>query len=247
MIWAESLVDSPYEPSARQPHAANPMNTGWQGRLWLARDYCLLDGCAGDTHAHAHYAHQLMLAHDGELRLMVDGKQVQGRRLLVPSMQQHAFIESGQPMLALYAEPLSFRLEHLQAWQGEAPTEPQALVEHLRHWPRPALDRRVEQALLGIDALLLEKVDAVDLASRVRLSLSQLERLFGDQVGLSIRRLVLWRRLRLALAMVLRGSNLTDAAHAANFADSAHFSRTVRSMFGIQARALHNLQPQLVD
>ena len=212
------------------------MNTGWQGRLWLARDYCLLDGYAGDTHAHAHYAHQLMLAHDGELRLMVGGERVQGRRLLVPSMQPHAFIESGQPMLALYAEPLSFRLEHLQA-----------LVERLRHWPRPALDRRLEQALLDIDALLLEKIDALELASRVRLSLSQLERLFGDQVGLSIRCLVLWRRLRLALAMVLRGNNLTDAAHAANFADSAHFSRTVRSMFGIQARALHNLQPQLVD
>ncbi|MBL0952669.1 MAG: helix-turn-helix domain-containing protein, partial [Pseudomonas sp.] len=131
--------------------------------------------------------------------------------------------------------------------QDEAPTAPQALVERLRHWPRPVLDRRVEQALLDIDALLLEKIDALELASRVRLSLSQLERLFGDQVGLSIRRLVLWRRLRLALAMVLRGNNLTDAAHAANFADSAHFSRTVRSMFGIQARALHNLQPQLVD
>lgn len=223
------------------------MSTGWQGRLWLARDYCLLDGCAGDTQAHAHYAHQLMLAHDGELRLMVDGKLVQGRRLLVPSMQLHAFIEPGQPMLALYAEPLAFHLAQLQGWQIEAPATPQALIEQLRNWPRPTLDRRVEQALLGIDALLLEKIDALDLASQVRLSLSQLERLFGDQVGLSIRRLVLWRRLRLALAMVLRGSNLTDAAHAANFADSAHFSRTVRSLFGIQARTLHNLQLQLID
>ncbi|MGE8501908.1 MAG: helix-turn-helix domain-containing protein [Pseudomonas sp.] len=223
------------------------MSTGWQGRLWLARDYCLLDGCTGDTQAHAHYAHQLMLAHDGELRLMVDGKLVQGRRLLVPSMQLHAFIEPGQPMLALYAEPLAFHLAQLQGWQIEPPTTPQALIEQLRNWPRPKLDRRVEQALLGIDALLLEKIDALDLASQVRLSLSQLERLFGDQVGLSIRRLVLWRRLRLALAMVLRGSNLTDAAHAANFADSAHFSRTVRSLFGIQARTLHNLQLQLID
>ncbi len=223
------------------------MNTGWQGRLWLARDYCLLDGCAGDTRVHAHYAHQWMQAQDGELHLMVNGAPLQGRRVLVPSMQPHAFIESGQPMLALYTEPLSFRLEQLQNWQAEALAEPQALIEQLQHWPRPALDRRVEQALLGIDALLLEKIDALDLASQVRLSLSQLERLFGDQVGLSIRRLVLWRCLRLALAMVLRGSNLTDAAHAANFADSAHFSRTVRSMFGIQARALHNLQLQLVD
>ena len=221
--------------------------SSWQGRLWLARDYCLLDGYAGDTQAHAHYAHQLMLAHDAELRLMVGGEVLQGRRLLVPSMQEHAFIESGQPMLALYAEPLSFRLEHLRDWQAEAPQQPQALIERLRHWPRPTLDPRVEQALLGIDALLLEKIDASELASQVRLSLSQLERLFGDQVGLSIRRLVLWRRLRLALARVLAGSNLTEAAHAANFADSAHFSRTVRSLFGIQARGLHNLQLQLLD
>ncbi|WP_275544716.1 MULTISPECIES: helix-turn-helix domain-containing protein [unclassified Pseudomonas] len=223
------------------------MNTAWQGRLWLASDYCLLDGCAGDTQTHAHYAHQLMLAHDGELRLMVGGQLLQSQRLLVPSMQPHAFIEPGQPMLALYTEPLSFRLEHLKDWQDEAPTQPQALIERFRHWPRPPLDTRVEQALLGIDALLQEKIDATELASQVRLSLSQLERLFGDQVGLSIRRLVLWRRLRLALAMVLRGSNLTAAAHAASFADSAHFSRTVRSMFGIQARALHNLQLQLLD
>lgn len=222
-------------------------NSSWQGRLWLANDYCLLDGCAGDTQAHAHYAHQLMLGQGGELRLRVADQLLQGPRLLVPSMQQHAFIEPGQPMLALYAEPLSFRLEQLQAWLHEAPTQPQALVEHLRHWPRPVLDGRVEQALHGIDTLLQEKIDAADLASQVRLSLSQLERLFGDQVGLSIRRLVLWRRLRLALAMVLRGSNLTEAAHAANFADSAHFSRTVRSMFGIQARALRNLQVQLLD
>lgn len=225
---------------------ASAMNAQWQGRLWLARDYCLLDGHSGDTRLHAHYAHQLLLARSGELQVFSDGQLKQNQRLLLPSMHEHAFIEAGQPILALYLEPFSFRLEQLQHWLHDAPAEPQALIEQLQHWPKPALDVRVEQALQEIDQLLQEKIDASELAARVRLSLSQLERLFGDQVGLSVRRLVLWRRLRLALALVLAGSNLTEAAHAANFADSAHFSRTVRSMFGIQAQALRSLQLQLL-
>ena len=98
-----------------------------------------------------------------------------------------------------------------------------------------------------MDGLLLDKVNAVTLAAQVSLSLSQLERLFGEQVGLSVRRLVLWRRLRLALAIALAGNSLTDAAHAAGFADSAHFSRTVRSMFGIRAQSLRHLRMHLLD
>ena len=31
----------------------------------------------------------------------------------------------------------------------------------------------------------------------------------------------------------MRGANLTEAAHLAGFADSAHLSRTFRAMFGV--------------
>lgn len=34
------------------------------------------------------------------------------------------------------------------------------------------------------------------------------------------------------------GSSLTEAAHAAGFADSAHFSRTFRRMFGVAPASL---------
>lgn len=219
----------------------------WQGSLGLARDYCLLDGVSGDAQPHAHYAHQLMLAPSGTLSLLVAGQPLQGRCLLVESMQEHAFVEPGQPMLALYAEPMSFPVGELRAWLDDVPACPQALVERLRDWSRPRLDSRVEQALQAVDGLLLDKVNAVTLAAQVSLSLSQLERLFGEQVGLSVRRLVLWRRLRLALAIALAGNSLTDAAHAAGFADSAHFSRTVRSMFGIRAQSLRYLRMHLLD
>jgi AraC-like DNA-binding protein len=114
--------------------------------------------------------------------------------------------------------------------------------------PRLPLDARVRRALDAVDEQLVERVSARDLARRVSLSLSQLERLFAEQVGLSVRRLVRWRRLRLALVLALDGASLTEAAHAAGFADSAHLSRTVRELFGIRAdRSLRHLQLRLLD
>jgi len=72
--------------------------------------------------------------------------------------------------------------------------------------------------------------------------------LFVSQVGLPVRRLVLWRRLRLAMAAILAGSPVTDAAHAAGFADSAHFSRSLKKLFGVTARqALQHIELRLLD
>lgn len=79
----------------------------------------------------------------------------------------------------------------------------------------------------------------------LRLSLSQLERLLAAKVGLPLRRLVLWRRMRLANAPVVSGRNLTEAAHGSGFADSALFSRTTRSMLGVRPdRALLRLRAE---
>ncbi|MGL4317918.1 MAG: helix-turn-helix domain-containing protein [Pseudomonas sp.] len=218
----------------------------WQGELWLASDFCLLAGVSGDARPHAHYAHQAMLALAEPLSLVVDGQLLSGRCLLVESLREHAFAGSGQPLLAVYAEPLAFSAGALRELLPVAPAEPQALAACIQALPRQRLDTRVEQALRAVDEQLLDKVSALALAQQVSLSLSQLERLFGEQVGLSVRRLVLWRRLRLALAVGLSGSSLTEAAHAAGFADSAHFSRTVRSMFGVRAQALRQLRLHLL-
>jgi AraC-like DNA-binding protein len=40
-------------------------------------------------------------------------------------------------------------------------------------------------------------------------------------------------RLTQALQYVAKGVRLTEAAHAAGFSDSAHFSRTFRTLLGI--------------
>lgn len=220
----------------------------WQGALWLARDFCLISGSGGATRPHAHYAHQVLLALDEPLRLLVEGQPVSGRMLLVESMRLHALVDASQPMVAVYAEPLAFSLDNLRTALDHAGPDLQVLAERLLAAPRQVLDPRIAKALQAVDALLAEKVSAAALAQQACLSLSQLERLFGEQVGLSVRRLVLWRRLRLALALAMAGEPLTHAAHAAGFADAAHFSRTVRSTFGVRAdHTLRHLRLRLLQ
>ena len=207
----------------------------WQGEVWLARDYALFAGRNGDTRAHAHYAHQWVLAMDAPLSLQLDEQPVSGTRLFIPSLSQHAFDDAQQPMLVLYAEPLAYSEQTISQALEQLPATLPDLAACMAGMPRRQLDSRIERALASLDEHLQDKVSAQELARTASLSLSQLERLFAEQVGLSVRRLVLWRRLYLALRLALQGSALTDAAHAAGFADSAHLSRSMRSLLGIRA------------
>jgi AraC-like DNA-binding protein len=210
----------------------------WQGELWMGGDHALLLGTPGNTEPHAHYAHQLLIALDGELHASIDGQLCSGPVLLVPSQRVHAIVRPAGPCLTLFAEPLAFELQDLSNICQQADHQPERMAQALRLWPRRALDPRLSKALARIRSLGEQRLPARELADSAALSLSQLERLFSTRLQLSVRRLVLWQRLRLALQAALAGASLTDAALAAGFADSAHLSRSVRRQFGIRASDL---------
>lgn len=88
------------------------------------------------------------------------------------------------------------------------------------------------------DLIAQGPVGGTALASRVGISTSRLTHLFTEQVGIPLRRYVLWSRLRIAITRVHAGDDLTDAAHGAGFADSAHLTRTTRDMFGLPPSVL---------
>jgi AraC family transcriptional regulator len=94
-------------------------------------------------------------------------------------------------------------------------------------------DPRVALAMDLIRARLNESISLTSLASAVKLSPDRLRHLFAEQTGVGLRPYVLWLRLETSLAAYVAGSTLTDAAYAGGFADSAHFSRTFKKMFGI--------------
>jgi len=97
-----------------------------------------------------------------------------------------------------------------------------------------ALDDRVARALRWL-AQTGEEPSPAELARRVALSEGRFQHLFRTHVGLPLREYLLWRRLMVASRMIAEAGSLTRAAHHAGFADSAHFSRTFRRMFGVTA------------
>jgi AraC-like DNA-binding protein len=94
-------------------------------------------------------------------------------------------------------------------------------------------DARVLRAIESIRARLGGTITLASIAADVHLSPDRFRHLFVEQTGVGLRPYVLWLRLETSLAAYVGGSTLTDAALAGGFADSAHFSRTFKRMFGI--------------
>ena len=94
-------------------------------------------------------------------------------------------------------------------------------------------DRRVARMLAFAADHIEEPLSLADVVAGSGLSASRLRHLFAQQTGLPFRTYLLWLRLTRAVEAMAGGDNLTEAAHQAGFADSAHFSRTFRRMFGV--------------
>jgi AraC-like DNA-binding protein len=95
------------------------------------------------------------------------------------------------------------------------------------------LNPRVKQALRVIHETQGRQLTLEYIARHVFLSESRISHLFKHDVGIPIQRYLLWYKLAQAAFNIGRGLSLTDAAEEAGFADSAHFSRSFRVMFGV--------------
>ena len=94
-------------------------------------------------------------------------------------------------------------------------------------------DERIARALQLVRDWLGDAIPLSKIAAAVRLSPDRFRHLFVQETGVSFRAYLLWQRLERSLIAYVGGETLTNAAHTGGFADSAHFSRTFRRMFGI--------------
>jgi AraC-like DNA-binding protein len=101
-----------------------------------------------------------------------------------------------------------------------------------------APDPRIMKLIAWVAPRLEQAVSLGDAAAFIGLSPGRARHLFVQQTGLPFRTYLLWLRLMRAVEIYAGSASLTEAAHTAGFADSAHFSRTFRRMFGIAADSL---------
>ena len=104
--------------------------------------------------------------------------------------------------------------------------------------PARRFDSRVTtviDAIRGADDLRMPLDQAADIAC---LSPTRFAHVFREQVGLPFSRYMLWRKLTRAMVAIASERTIAAAAHAADFADAAHLTRTFYQMFGMAPSAL---------
>jgi AraC-like DNA-binding protein len=187
---------------------------------------------------------------------------------IVRSNQLHQFDASGVRVLILFLEPESesgrrlvvgdpslplqeIRPTAVQAIRGAVKREGELGGESagrlrqevlgglgLRVELRERLDPRVRASIRRIRGEPARRWAVAELARAAELSPRRFRELFSSQIGMSCRQYLLWSRLRAAVAELVEGVGLTEAALDAGFSDAAHLTRSFRRMVGIAPSAV---------
>ena len=218
----------------------------WTGGLVIGNGWALYHGRAGDSELHAHYAAQLVCSEKAApAAAIIENVHFSDNVIYIPSTILHRLEPNMSALDILYAEPLLLKTPHGDAAHASEREQAITLYETLRA-SQPddnsatllastasIADTRIKSAIDVVEQYLDGPIYLSEIAQASGLSRSRFAELFRAETRLPLRQFVLWRRLRRAILAVSEGENATGAAYAAGFSDAAHFSRTVRAMFGI--------------
>jgi AraC-like DNA-binding protein/mannose-6-phosphate isomerase-like protein (cupin superfamily) len=245
----------------------------WAGAATAVPGLLAFTGEIGSAESHAHAAVQVLLVLDGEVVLSDrHGHQRRVQAAIIPAGVRHELRAApGARGLLAYLDPAGPAgraatariagdavVDAVRTWQAAArPLATTAAIDpaHLRavactNGPSadPAgLPAALSRALQAIPQLIDGPLLLGELAAQAGVSASRLGHLFAEHLHLPYPAWRRWARLLHAIESVRGGATLTDAAHSAGFADSAHLTRTFRAMFGLtpsQAMAATGWSPR---
>lgn len=104
---------------------------------------------------------------------------------------------------------------------------------HLENHRFREFDERIVEVIRQIRTNVSENITLKKFADDVHLSESRLEKLFKDQTGIPITKYRLKYRVFIGIIHLALGRSITEAALAAGFASSSHFSKSFSAINGI--------------
>ena len=232
----------------------------WAGRVVLGDGLVAYDGPGSVADRHVHHSVQLVWSFGRPVTVELSRRSLRRTAMLVPAGEPHRVTASDDALLLVLVEPAGRQGRLLQRaandlngtdLAGALPTPGRSfdsdaasfatacedlvasLVGGERRSVTAELRLEVRAAIAHINARLDGVPRLTEAAAVAGISASRLTHLFSEQVGTPFRRYVLWARLRRVAEDVQAGWDLTGAAAAAGFSDSAHLSRVFRSTFGL--------------
>lgn len=217
------------------------------GNTWAA-----YAGPSDQNASHAHVAIQVVLALSTTASIVSPNGNAEvapGMGFVVRPLVEHQLGRCSSVWL-LYVEPASPLAIALLNRIGPSDIArlPADLTELAGHVRAPAewvalLEQRLLPAVQAIDRRLLTALDVLradpgsvgiaEAAGQCGLSPSRLRWLAKRQLGIPLATWLLWRKMDRAVRALAGAESIAAAAVTGGFADQAHFTRTMRQMFGV--------------
>ncbi|QNR85941.1 helix-turn-helix transcriptional regulator [Pedobacter riviphilus] len=200
---------------------------------------------------HSHYALELAFANSGSLNISTgdqDFKNIQAA--IISPNTPHVFDCSHGESYIYFIDPTTTVGEHLiNLYNLE--NRPIVVfdakeIDHYKsggQFSLPGFDKKSDKKISDYTSkcikLIHEHIAEEDwsidqLARQVFVSESRLAHIFKQDMNISIRQYILWKKIEIAAIKSRTGCSLTESAHHAGFTDSSHFIKTFKKMFGVR-------------
>ena len=221
----------------------------WLGDIRFGQTSAIYAGRSGQNDLHAHAAIQIIFNPSQHVELIdANRSHFIGHVLYVPPLVAH-LVPADVPGSILYIDAKSPFLSNLMGRYDQSSihvlnrnavpfdledTGPNiiAKLDEIAQWGSKDRDIRLTTALEAL-AETPGHPSLEEVAAAVELSASRLRALARKQLGFPLSTWVLWRKLERSAQTLASGVSLAEAAMAGGFSDQAHFTRTMRRMFGI--------------